>query len=94
MCNNISYNSNCATIYRITGVSETATESTNSLTQTKFATTKYTFNGYTLNQVELESDKSDRGLYAAQDDYGTTYYYRGIVLKTITFILPMLIGKS
>ena len=77
--------SNCATIYRITGVSETATESTNSLTQTKFATTKYTFNGYTLNQVELESDKSDRGLYAAEDDYGTTYYYRGSVKNNYVY---------
>ena len=77
--------SNCATIYRITGVTPTATESTNSLTQTKFATTKYTFNGYTLNQVELESDKSDRGLYAAQDDYGTTYYYRGSVKNNYVY---------
>ena len=77
--------SNCATIYRITGVSETATESTNSLTQTKFATTKYTFNGYTLNQVELESDKSDRGLYAAEDDLGTSYYYRGSVKNNYVY---------
>ena len=77
--------SNCATIYRITGVTPTATESTNSLTQTKFATTKYTFNGYTLNQVELESDKSDRGLYAAEDDYGTTYYYRGSVKNNYVY---------
>ena len=77
--------SNCSTIYRITGVSATATESTNSLTQTKVATTKYTFNGYTLNQVELESDKSDRGLYAAQDDYGTTYYYRGSVKNNYVY---------
>ena len=76
---------NCPTMYRITGVSPTATESTNSLTQTKFATTKYTFNGYTLNQVELESDKSDRGLYAAQDDYGTTYYYRGSVKNNYVY---------
>ena len=77
--------SNCVTIYRITGVSETATESTNSLTQTKFATTKYTFNGYTLNQVELESDKSDRGLYAAEDDLGTSYYYRGSVKNNYVY---------
>ena len=77
--------SNCATIYRITSVTPTATESTNSLTQTKFPTTKYTFNGYTLNQVELESDKSDRGLYAAQDDYGTTYYYRGSVKNNYVY---------
>ena len=77
--------SNCSTIYRITGVKPQATESTNSLTGNKFPTTKYTFNGYTLNQVELESDKSDRGLYAAQDDYGTTYYYRGSVKNNYVY---------
>ena len=75
----------CPTMYRITGVSATATESANSLTQTKFATTKYTFNGYTLNQVELESDKSDRGLYQAEDDYGTSYYYRGSVKNNYVY---------
>ena len=77
--------SNCSTIYRITGVKPQATESTNSLTGNKFPTTKYTFNGYTLNQVELESDKSDRGLYAAEDDYGTTYYYRGSVKNNYVY---------
>ena len=30
-------------------------------------------------EQELESDKSDKGLYEAEDDYGTTYYYRGNV---------------
>ena len=28
---------------------------------------------------ELETDKSDKGIYQATDDYGTTYYYRGNV---------------
>ena len=32
-----------------------------------------------LNGAELELDKSDKGLYQAIDDYGTTYYYRGNV---------------
>ena len=30
-------------------------------------------------EKERESDKSDKGLYETQDDYGTTYYYRGNV---------------
>ena len=32
-------------------------------------------------QSELESDKSDKGLYESEDDYGTTYYFRGNVLN-------------
>ncbi len=32
-----------------------------------------------LNEIELESDKSDKGLYESNDDYGKTYYYRGNV---------------
>lgn len=34
---------------------------------------------YLYTQSELESDKSDKGLYEAVDDYGTSYYYRGSV---------------
>ena len=32
-----------------------------------------------LNEIELESDKSDKGIYESNDDYGKTYYYRGNV---------------
>ena len=32
-------------------------------------------------QTDLESDKSDKGIYMADDDYGTTYYYRGNILN-------------
>ncbi len=39
----------------------------------------YDLNLVTLTEMEQESDKSDTGLYLAQDDYGTTYYYRGNV---------------
>ena len=39
----------------------------------------YKLNLLTLTETELETDKSDKGLYQALDDYGTTYYYRGNV---------------
>ena len=39
----------------------------------------YTLNVITLTETESETDKSDKGLYQATDDYGTTYYYRGNV---------------
>ena len=32
-------------------------------------------------QTELESDKSDKGLYQLEDDDGTSYYYRGSVVN-------------
>ena len=32
-----------------------------------------------LTETEIETDKSDRGLYKSVDDYGNTYYYRGNV---------------
>ena len=40
---------------------------------------RYAFNTNCYTETELESDKSDKGLYTAQDDYGTSYYYRGNV---------------
>ena len=78
---------NCAYIYKITSASidSKTTTATNSVTNTQYDVTKYLFNGYTLNQVELESDKSDRGLYAAEDDLGTSYYYRGSVKNNYVY---------
>ena len=32
-----------------------------------------------LTEAEIETDKSDRGMYQSVDDYGDTYYYRGNV---------------
>ena len=40
---------------------------------------RYAFKTNRYTEIELESDKSDKGLYTAQDDYGTSYYYRGNV---------------
>ena len=40
---------------------------------------RYAFKTNRYTETELESDKSDKGLYTAQDDYGTSYYYRGNV---------------
>jgi len=40
---------------------------------------QYNIEGYRYTQVEFESDKSDKGLYEAEDDLGTSYYYRGSV---------------
>ena len=71
-----SYTSNYGTyLYKVTSVttSNVGTANTNSYRiRYAFKTNRYT-------ETELESDKSDKGLYTAQDDYGTSYYYRGNV---------------
>ncbi len=77
--------SNCTNIIKVTAVKSENLVSTNSTTGTKYDVVKYFFNGYKFNQVELESDKSDRGLYSAEDDYGTTYYYRGSVKNNYVY---------
>ena len=65
------------TICNITNASKkTFTQSLNNI--------NYSANGYSLSCIiltseELESDKSDKGLYQSIDDYGTSYYYRGNV---------------
>ena len=71
-----SYTSSSSTyLYKVTSVttSNVGTANTNSYRiRYAFKTNRYT-------ETELESDKSDKGLYTAQDDYGTSYYYRGNV---------------
>ena len=70
------YTNNSSTyIYKVVSVttSNIGTANTNSYRiRYAFKTTRYF-------ETELESDKSDKGLYTAQDDYGTSYYYRGNV---------------
>ena len=68
-------NSSGTYLYKVTSVttSNIGTANTNSYRiRYAFKTNRYT-------ETELESDKSDKGLYTAQDDYGTSYYYRGNV---------------
>lgn len=50
---------------------------------------KYTFTVNLLDKVENESDKSDRGLYVADDDYGKSYYYRGNVSNNNVYFVGM-----
>ena len=39
----------------------------------------YTFTGERFTIKSVESDKSDKGIYRINDDYGISYYYRGSV---------------
>ena len=69
------------TVYQVTGVTKTTNSQTTS--GIKYATNVYNLSCITLTETELETDKSDKGLYQATDDYGTTYYYRGNVKNNI-----------
>jgi len=68
----------CTTIYKVIKASKEDSTLTSS-NDTTFKGIKYTIEGYAYNQIELESDKSEKGLYKGTDDYGDTYYYRGSV---------------
>ena len=65
------------TIYQVTGAAKTTGTTTwNNVT---YDSITYQLSAVTLTEMELETDKSDKGLYQGTDDYGTTYYYRGNV---------------
>ncbi len=70
-------NSGDVTVYEITGAITTNTKT--KWNGVEYESNTYTLTTNTLTEIELESDKSDKGLYAGTDDYGTTYYYRGNV---------------
>ncbi len=69
---------NCSQIYKILSSSK-ETSSIYVDNDISYPGICYTYTGYRYTQNELESDKSDKGLYMAMDDYGTSYYYRGSV---------------
>ncbi len=66
------------TILKVKGVTKTNSklETPNG---TKLAAITYNVTGYRYTQREIESDKSDKGLYPMNDYNGTSYYYRGSV---------------
>ena len=65
------------TIYQVTGA--TKTTGTTKWNNVSYDSITYQLSAVTLTEMELETDKSDKGLYQGTDDYGTTYYYRGNV---------------
>ena len=50
---------------------------TRNLKNNEYASIVYNLSTLSLSETELETDKSDKGLYRASDYYGITYYYRG-----------------
>ena len=79
----VARNSSSITVYQVTGA--TKTTSTQITSGIAYATNVYNLSCITLTETELETDKSDKGLYQGTDDYGTTYYYRGNVKNNIVY---------
>ena len=85
---NIQYNQTTKKLYTWNSMSDVSviqvTSASKKTTKTNwngvsYESITYTLTGPTMSEMELETDKSDKGLYEATDDYGTTYYYRGNV---------------
>ena len=71
------------TVYQITGTTKaTSTQSTGGIS---YNANVYNLSCITLTETELETNKSDKGLYQGTDDDGTTYYYRGNVKNNIVY---------
>ena len=67
------------TIYQLVGATKKSTKTT--WNGKEYDSITYTLNVIPHSLKEIESDKSDKGLYKDVDDYGDTYYYRGNVLN-------------
>ena len=76
-----SSNSGDITVYQVTGA--TKTTGTTTWNKVSYDSVTYKLTMVTLTETELETDKSDKGIYQGTDDYGTTYYYRGNVKNNI-----------
>ena len=84
--------SNCTTIYKITSATKEDGQTTGT-GGTEIKTQVYRLTSYAYIQSERESDKSDKGLYTMEDDYGTSYYYRGSVTNNYVYFEDI-IGES
>ena len=76
--------SECTTIYKLTGATKEESITTGP-GGAEIKTIIYRMTGYQYTQTELESDKSDKGLYAIEDADGTSYYYRGSVTNNYVY---------
>ena len=64
-------------VIQINGASKVTT--TTKWNNISYESTAYSLQGVKLTEMELETNKSDKGIYQNTDDYGITYYYRGNV---------------
>ena len=62
-------------IFKVTGAIKTSGKK--EVLSNSYDTIDYNLKLTKLSQSEIETDKSDKGLYLMQDDFGKSYYYRG-----------------
>ena len=71
--------SSCTTMFKLMGINEVQDTTIELSSGYLLPILRYVFDCEAYYIVEQESDKSDKGLYVAKDDYDDTYYYRGNV---------------
>ena len=69
------YKSQYNNIFKVTGVTKTFGKK--AVLSNSYDTIDYNLKLTKLSQNEIESNKSDKGLYMMQDDFGKSYYFRG-----------------
>lgn len=69
------YKSQYNNIFKVTGATKTSGKK--AVQSNSYDTIDYNLKLTKLSQSEIESDKSDKGLYLMQDDFGKSYYFRG-----------------
>lgn len=69
------YESKTNNIFKVTGATKTSGKK--AVLSNSYDTIDYNLKLTKLSQSEIESDKSDKGLYLIQDDFGKSYYFRG-----------------
>lgn len=65
------------TLYEVVGANKEKGQISLGSPARNYSTNKYILKLKKMISQIKESDKSDKGLYEANDDYGTSYYYRG-----------------
>ena len=69
------YKSQYNDIFKVTGATKTSGKK--AVLSNSYDTIDYNLKLTKLSQNEIESNKSDKGLYMMQDDFGKSYYFRG-----------------
>lgn len=82
ICANSYGSSSCKKLYKIVSGNRLSSESTNSENITSIKN-KYSFLKYDLDPKVVGYISDDSGIHAAEDNQGTSYYYRGVVSGNI-----------
>ena len=74
-------------VYKI--LSATKKNTTTTTNEINYNAIEYNLSIVRLTEEQIESDKSDKGLYITSDNYGDTYYYRGNIENNNVYFAGM-----